>query len=41
MVVINLHAILFTEPCIVTGELRFRRNVRENGKNEFVWQFEN
>ena len=30
-----------TELCIVAGELRFWRDVKENGKDEFVWEFEN
>ena len=41
MVVIDLHAILFTEPCIVTSELRFWGDMGENGENELVWDSEN
>ena len=41
MVVIDLQEILFAEPCIVTGEPRFRGYVGENGENELDWEFEN
>jgi len=40
VVVIDLHAVLFTEPRIVTGEPRFWGDVGENGKHEFNWEFE-
>ena len=29
------------EPGIVTGEVRVWEDVRENGKDEFIWKFEN
>ena len=41
MVVIDLHAVLFTEPRIVTSELRLWGDVRENGENQLVWDSEN
>lgn len=41
MVVVDLHAVLFTEPRIVTSELRLWGDVRENGENQLVWDSEN
>jgi hypothetical protein len=41
MVIVDLHTILNTEPCIVTGEPRVWGDVGENGKDELVWEFEN
>lgn len=41
MVIVDFHTILFTEPCIGTSELRLWGDVRENGENELVWEFEN
>ena len=41
MVVVDLHAILLTEPCIGTGELRFRGDVGENRENKLVREFKN
>ena len=32
---------LSAEPCMVTSKLRERGDVRENGKDKFVWEFEN
>jgi len=33
--------ILNVEPCVVTDELHFWRDVRENQKDKLVWEFEN
>ena len=41
MVIIDPHTIRDTEPCTVASEMRFWGDVRENGKDEFVWEFEN
>ena len=41
MIIANLHTVLDTEPCVVTGELRVWGNMREDGKDELVWEFEN
>ena len=35
-----VHAVLETEPCILAGELRGRGDAREDGEDEFVWEFE-
>jgi len=40
MVTVDLHVVLSTESCIVTGEPRFWGDVRENGKDKLVWEFE-
>ena len=40
MVIINPHTIRDTEPCTVAGEMWFWGNMGENGKDEFVWEFE-
>jgi len=40
VVVVDFHAVLFTEPGIVTSELRFWGDVGENVKEEFDWEFE-
>ena len=41
MIIVDLHTILDAEPRVVTGELRFRGGVGENGKDELVREFEN
>ena len=41
MIIIDLHAILNAEPCKLTGELRFWRDVGEDGEGKLVWEFEN
>ena len=41
MVIIALLATQNPEPCILIGEPRIRGNVRENGKDKLVWEFEN
>ena len=41
MVVIDHHTVLKTEPSIVTGELRFWGNKRENVEDNFVRKLEN
>jgi len=41
MAVAGHQIILNAEPCVVTGELLFWRDVRENRQDEFVWKFEN
>ena len=41
MVIIGLLATQNLEPCILIGEPRIRGNVRENGKDKLVWEFEN
>jgi len=40
MVIVDLHIILGAEPCTVTSELGLWRNVRENGKDNLIWEFE-
>ena len=40
MVIVDFHTILDAESCVVTGELRFRGDVGENGKDEFSGEFE-
>ena len=34
-------AIRGTEPCVGTGEPRVRGDVREDGNDKFIWEFEN
>ena len=41
MVIVDSHTILKAEPGIVVGVLWVRRDVREDGKNEFVWEADN
>ena len=41
MVIAGVHVVLETEPCILTGEPWIWGDARENGKDEFVWEFEN
>jgi len=41
MIVVDLHPILFTESCVVTGEPRFWGDVGKNVENELVWEFKN
>jgi len=40
-VIIDHHIILEAEPRTMTGELWFWGEVRENGKDKLVWEFEN
>jgi len=40
MVIVDLHIILSTKSCIVTGELRFWGDVGENRKDKLVWELE-
>ena len=41
MVITNLAAVLNTEPCVVSGEAWVWGDMRENGGDELVWEFEN
>lgn len=41
MVIIDPKFVLNTEPYPVTSTLRIRSNVREDGQDELVWEFEN
>jgi len=41
MVVVDIHRVLNTEPCIVSGELRGWRDATENGQDEFIREPEN
>jgi len=38
--IVDIHVVLDTESCIVTGELGFWGDVRKNGKNKLVWESE-
>ena len=41
MIIIDPRTIRNAESCIVTDEMRVRRDMREDGKGELVWEFEN
>jgi hypothetical protein len=41
MIIGSVHIVLNAEPRAVTGEFRAWGDMRENGKDEFVWEFEN
>ena len=40
MVIVEPLTIQTTEPRVATGELRIWGGVRENGKDELIWEFE-
>ena len=40
VVIVDHHTVLKAEPCIVTGELWFWGDIREDGKDKLVWEFE-
>ena len=41
MIIIDPNIVHHTESCIVTGELRVRGDVREDGMDKLIWEFEN
>ena len=41
MVIVDLHTVLNTEPCILVGEVRVRGDVAEDGEDQFVGELEN
>ena len=40
MVIIDHHTVLEAEPCIVTGKRWFWGDMREDGKDKLIWDFE-
>ena len=41
MIIIDPKIVHHTKSCIVTGELRVRGDVGEDGMDELIWEFEN
>ena len=41
MIIIDPKVVHHMKLCIVTGELRVRGDVREDGMDKLIWEFEN